>query len=76
MAKAEDYAGRYKVGMWLYPHKEETRFLQCVDFSQEAGGMRGQGMVSSGQGLSKQRFCLHHRESLDRTEIANLKRRP
>ena len=75
--KAEDSAGRQKDGPGSITHKADPRLLQCVDFSREPEES-GARMPSSGQGLSEQRFCLHHHEwpGKGRGDLANLERRP
>ena len=57
VAKAEDYAGRSKAGVWQHHHRGN----QIPSVLTSLGSL-GPREVSSGQGLSEQRFCLHSRE--------------
>ena len=78
MAKAEDSAGRQKDGPGSITHQVDPRFLQCVDFSREPEES-GARMLSSSQGLSERRFCLHHHHEWPgkgRGDLAKLERRP
>lgn len=50
-------------------HKEETRFLQCVYFSWEAGGVWGRGRYPLTKVFQNKDFFFTTESSLDRAEV-------
>lgn len=61
--------GGYKNKVWQHPHKEETRLLQCVHFSWEAGGVWGRGRYPRTKVFQNKDFVFSTDSSLDRAEV-------